>query len=192
MLAVSTESLAALAATLAATEHARWLLTAALAPFGLGLVFYAFVLARFDLRQLVVGRGDQWITGGGLAISTLAAAKVTTTAEMLTILGDGQGLLQGLTLVLWVLTMLWLPVLVLTEVTHPRLGYNIRRWSTVFPVGMYAACSFAAGTATHASALASFAHAWVWMALAVWAVISAAALHRGWRILEDEQTTARK
>jgi tellurite resistance protein TehA-like permease len=55
MLTVSTESLAVLAATLAAVEHARWLLVAALAPFGLGLVFYVFVISRFDPRQLGVG-----------------------------------------------------------------------------------------------------------------------------------------
>lgn len=77
VLTVSTESLAVLAATLAAPEHARWLLFAALGPFALGLVFYVFVIARFDLRQLGVGRGDHWITGGALAISTLAAARIT-------------------------------------------------------------------------------------------------------------------
>jgi hypothetical protein len=35
-----------------------------------------FVISRFDLRQLVVGHGDHWITGGALAISTLAAGKI--------------------------------------------------------------------------------------------------------------------
>jgi hypothetical protein len=44
LLAVSFESLAVLAATLAAPEHARWLLIAALVPFGLGLGAYVFVI----------------------------------------------------------------------------------------------------------------------------------------------------
>ena len=58
-----------------------------LAPFLLGLGFYAFVIARFDLRQLVVGRGDHWVTGGALAISTLAAGRITVAAKGLGVLG---------------------------------------------------------------------------------------------------------
>jgi hypothetical protein len=44
MVAVSTESLAALAATLAGHEGAAWLVYAALAPFLLGLGLYVFVI----------------------------------------------------------------------------------------------------------------------------------------------------
>jgi hypothetical protein len=58
LLAVSAESLAVLAATLATPEHARWLVIAALVPFGLGLGLYVFVISRFDFHQLAVGRGD--------------------------------------------------------------------------------------------------------------------------------------
>jgi hypothetical protein len=56
LLAVSTESLAELGATLAAGEHARWLLAASLGPFALGLCLYALVIARFDLRERVAGK----------------------------------------------------------------------------------------------------------------------------------------
>ena len=94
VLTVSTESLAVLAATLAVPEHAHWLLDAALAPFALGLGFYVFVISRFDLRQLVVGRGDHWITGGALAISTLAAGRITAGAKALATLGGGGGSLK--------------------------------------------------------------------------------------------------
>ena len=81
VLTVSTESLAVLAATLAAREDAPWLLYASAAPFLLGLAFYAFAIRRFDVRQLAVGRGDHWITGGALAISTLAAGRITLAAR---------------------------------------------------------------------------------------------------------------
>ena len=76
MLIVATESLAVLAATLSVMERTEWLLVIALVPFVLGLGFYVFVIARFDLGQLTVGYGDHWITGGALAISTLAAGKL--------------------------------------------------------------------------------------------------------------------
>jgi tellurite resistance protein TehA-like permease len=183
LLTVSTESLAVLAATLAVPEHAHWLLGAAIAPFALGLAFYGFVIARFDLRQLAIGRGDHWITGGALAISTLAAGKITLGARTLAMLGNGTGTLQSVSLGLWVLTMLWLPVLLLAEALHPRPDYDVRRWSTVFPVGMYAACSFAVGQAVHASAITSFARAWVWVALVVWVVVFAAMLRGGVHVL---------
>jgi tellurite resistance protein TehA-like permease len=179
VLTVSTESLAVLAASLAVPEHARWLLVASLVPFALGLCFYAFVISRFDFRQLGLGRGDHWITGGALAISTLAAGKLIAGAKSLAILGNGGGALEVVTVALWILTMLWLPLLLLAEVLRPRLSYDVRRWSTVFPFGMYAACSFVVGLAAHIQAITSFAQGWVWVALAVWAVVFVAMIARG-------------
>jgi hypothetical protein len=64
MLAVSTESLSVLLAEIAPAEHVRWLLVVALGPLLAGLVFYTAAIVRFDVRQLVTGRGDHWITGG--------------------------------------------------------------------------------------------------------------------------------
>lgn len=181
VLTVSTESLAVLAATIAVPEHAQWLLVAALAPFALGLCFYVFVISRFDLRQLAVGHGDHWITGGALAISTLAAGKLTAGAKTLGILGHGGGALKYLALVLWVATIVWLPILLAAEAAHPRLRYDVRRWSTVFPFGMYAVCSFVVGTAAGVGWITSFARVWVWVALAVWAVVFAAMLRSAGR-----------
>ena len=178
LLVVATESLAELAATLASAEHARWLLAASLVPFALGLCFYVFVIARFDTRQIGRGRGDQWITGGALAISTLAAGRIAGGARALSTLDSGGGVLKALTVGLWIATMLWLPVLLAAEVLRPRLRYDVRRWSTVFPFGMYAACSFVVGTVAAADICTRFAQVWVWVALAVWAAVFAAMLRR--------------
>jgi tellurite resistance protein TehA-like permease len=190
VLTVSTESLAVLAAVLATGERAPWLLKAALVPFLLGLGFYVFVIARFDFRQLLVGRGDHWITGGALAISTLAAGRITLGANGLDALGDVHGALKGVSLALWVLTMAWLPVLIVVEVVRPRLGYDVRRWSTVFPVGMYDACSFAVGAAAGAPGIVDFARVWVWAGLAVWLVVFVAMIGRGLRLARGQQRPA--
>jgi hypothetical protein len=72
MLAVSTESLAELAGAIGGQEREGWLLEASLVAFLLGVLLYALVIARFDRRQLTTARGDQWVTGGALAISALA------------------------------------------------------------------------------------------------------------------------
>jgi tellurite resistance protein TehA-like permease len=86
--------------------------------------------------------------------------------------------LHAVALGLWALAMAWLPVLVAGEALAPRRGFDARRWSTVFPVGMYAAMS-------HAVGVSAFARAWTWVAVAVWALVALAsadrARTRGWR-----------
>lgn len=178
VLSVSTDSLAVLSATLAAAEHADWLNYAALVLAVLGLASYAFVIQSFDLRQLIVGRGDHWITGGALAISTLAVGRITLSANILHQMTGLAGTLKTISIVLWVLTMAWLPALLVTEALRPRLGYDARRWSTVFPVGMYAGCSFAVGAVSRTRPIVDFARVWVWVAVAVWLIVFGAMLRR--------------
>ena len=172
MLTVGTESLALLAATLALEEHAGWLLAASLAPFALGLAFYGFVASRFDLGQLAAGRGDHWVTGGALAISTVTAGRITLAADSLDPFRGWFATLTAVSVVLWALTLLWLPILLVAEARWRRTSYDVRRWSTVFPVGMYAACSFVVGTVASAPAITDFARVCVWVAVAVWAVVA--------------------
>jgi hypothetical protein len=143
LVSVATQAIAVLCATLAARGPAVALL-------GAGLVLYVFALASFDLGEIRRGRGDQWIAGGALAIGALAAAAST---------------LRPVGLVLWALAMAWLPVLLAGEAVAPRRGFDARRWSTVFPVGMYAAMS-------HALGISPFARAWTWVAVGVWAVVA--------------------
>lgn len=187
MLTVSTESLAVLCATLAQDGHIRWLLDVALAPLLLGLVLYAYIMARFDRRQLVLGRGDQWLTGGALAISALAAGHLTLAANSLHALGGLHAELRTLALTTWIFAVAWLPVLLSTELLRPRLGYDLRRWSTVFPVGMYAACSHVIGATAAAPAITDFARSWTWVAAAAWLIVTAATLRRGLQLVGDRR-----
>ncbi len=186
LLTVSTESLAVLSAALAPHERARWLLDLGLALLLLGLGFYAFVISRFDIHQLTVGRGDHWITGGALAISTLAAGRITLAAKSLHTLSGITETLKVVSLALWALTIAWLPVLLAAEMLRPRLRYDVRRWSTVFPVGMYAACSFIVGSAGRTPAITDFARVWVWAGVAVWLVAFLAMLRRGRQLARGE------
>lgn len=156
LLVVATESIAVLAAHLSHAELA-------LVPFGLGLALYLVVLARFDLRQLVVGRGDHWIAGGALAIAALACARCAQATPGL----------HTVALAVWAAAAAWLPVLVVSELRRGRRPFDERWWSTVFPLGMYAACSFAVGRIAGVNVLTRFADAWVWVAVAVWAFVAA-------------------
>ena len=77
-------------------------------------------------------------------------------------------------------------MLLAAEVLRPRLRYDVRRWSTVFPVGMYAACSFVVGAAARAPGIADFARIWVWVGVAVWLSVFLAMLARGWQLVRWE------
>jgi tellurite resistance protein TehA-like permease len=165
LLAVATESVAVLCARVALAEGAHWLAVAALAFCTAGLALYALVLVRFDLHELAVGRGDHWIAGGALAISALASARC---AQALGGIG-----LRDLALAVWAAAAAWLPVLVVAELVHRRRTFDERRWSTVFPLGMYAACSFAAGDVARVTPIVGFARVWVWVALASWVAVAA-------------------
>ncbi|HEY6962711.1 MAG TPA: hypothetical protein VI408_12545 [Gaiellaceae bacterium] len=171
LVVVATEALAVLAAFVAADDHAAWLAAAALAPFALGLAAYLHVVARFDLHELVDGRGDQWVAGGALAIATLACAKLAA-------VGEATAVLKPAALVLWSSASAWLPFLVAGELRRPFRGYDVRRWATVFPVGMYAVCSFLVASVDHVAAIGSLARAWTWLAVAVWGATLTAAVAR--------------
>jgi tellurite resistance protein TehA-like permease len=124
-----------------------------------------------------VGQGDHWVSGGALAISTLAAGRIAIGAPLLQRLWPSA--LQDVSDVLWACSMAWLPALIVAELIRPRLHYDVRRWATVFPLGMYAACSFDAGRAASVGGLIDFAKVWVWIAFAGWCVVFAAMAWRG-------------
>ena len=148
VLTAATESLAVLGANLAVSYHAGWLVSVAAAALVLGLAFYVFVAARFDLHQLIIGHGDHWIAGGALAIccSSLPAASPKSAAA-LGQLPSLQQILSISTLALWCLAMVWLFPLIICETLKPPLRYDTRRWATVFPLGIYAAASIETGQA---------------------------------------------
>lgn len=164
LVVVALQSLAGLAARL----YVPWLGWFGLVVFLCGIAAYVIVLRRFDFAQLRSGMGDQWIAGGALAISTLTCAEVWQAFTRLRLQGGLDDVLRTGSLVLWVLTMLWLPALIGAEVMSIRRRYDVRRWATVFPLGMYSVMSFNVGTAVRTAWLVHFARAWSWVALGAW------------------------
>ena len=165
---VATESIAVLAATLAHVAGDRWLGAFGFLFLLVGLGLYARALVFFRPRELLHGRGDQWIAGGALAISTLACARLDPELAQLRVVSY----------VLWAAAMLWLPALAAGELLNPRLVGAPDRWSTVFPLGMYAAMSFAVGSLAGADWLRAFARGWGFGAAAVWALVLVDAVGR--------------
>jgi tellurite resistance protein TehA-like permease len=170
LICVATEGLALLAATQAAVTGSRPAAGAGFGAFLLGLILYAVVLARFDWRQLIVGAGDQWVVAGALAISSLAGAELVLAGDRLGLLGGVRQPLRLLDLALWAVAVAGYAVLVGCELRWPRWRYDVRRWATVFPMGMTAAASFAVAQAERLPALAVLGRILLWPALGAWAL----------------------
>ncbi|UGT43380.1 tellurite resistance/C4-dicarboxylate transporter family protein [Nocardia yamanashiensis] len=165
LVCVATQGLAVLAASLAGAGGPVWLCRAALAWLCLGVLLYLIALTHFDFRQIWQGAGDQWVCTGALAISALAAAKILAVHWLS---GAGHTVLLG---ALWVLLGLnWVLYLVLgiAEIARPRREYDIRRWATVFPLGMTAVATLTAGTVTGVSVSGAVGRLLLAIAVAAW------------------------
>ncbi|WP_308407774.1 tellurite resistance/C4-dicarboxylate transporter family protein [Streptomyces sp. RKAG337] len=174
LVCVATEGLAVLAGSLALAQRQAWLMWAALGCFVLGLLLYAAVLPRFDAGQLRTGSGDQWVAGGALAISALAGSRLVTASAAngpLHWAPSAHGTLRVLTIVLLVLDLCWFAVLLVCEVRWPRPRYDVRRWSTVFPIGMTAVACLAVATAADVPVAETAGRVLLWPSLVLWVVV---------------------
>ncbi|WP_371552827.1 tellurite resistance/C4-dicarboxylate transporter family protein [Streptomyces sp. NBC_00554] len=178
LVCVATESLAVLAATLAAAVGTDWLAHAALVLFWLGIVLYGVAFAHFDIREVATGAGDHWIAGGALAISALAGAELVAAHNINAYLwnDDDNGVLRAATVALLVLDLAWYCVLGAAELVRPRLRYDVRRWATVFPLGMTAVSILSVSTALDVDWLKGPGEVLLWIAVAAWLAVAAGAL----------------
>jgi tellurite resistance protein TehA-like permease len=169
LLTVALESLAVVAALLSEDVVVTVL---ALCACAAGIAAYLPVLVHFDHRELLTGAGDQWVAGGALAISALALAEAALAARRSASLHGLVPTLHAIAQVMWALSILWLLVLLVTEIARPRLRYDPRRWATVFPTGMYAASGFVVSRLGAPHAVRAFADVWTWVSLAVWFLVA--------------------
>ncbi|MEU6819271.1 tellurite resistance/C4-dicarboxylate transporter family protein [Streptomyces atriruber] len=178
LVCVATQAIAVLSGTLAAVLPARPLCVVALVFFCLGLALYAAALARFDVANLRTGAGDQWVAGGSLAISALAGAKLVA-APLYG--GASHDALRTVTLIVLALDLAWYLVLLLAEVRWPRPRYDVRRWATVFPMGMTAVAALSVSTAARIPWLEGLGRVLLWIAVAAWLCVCAGAVRAALR-----------
>ncbi|MGW6565789.1 tellurite resistance/C4-dicarboxylate transporter family protein [Streptomyces sp. NPDC054975] len=167
LICVATQGLVVLGATLAVSAG-DWLAPTALVFFVLGLLLYPVALFRFDFRQITEGAGDQWVAGGALAISALAGSKLLATGVW-----AGTGVhtaLRTVTLILLAADLAWYLTLLGAELLRRRPGYDVRRWASVFPMGMTAVACLSTSAATVIGWLDGLGQALLWIAAAAWLV----------------------
>nr|WP_275410307.1 tellurite resistance/C4-dicarboxylate transporter family protein [Streptomyces sp. SID14478] len=176
LVCVATQGLVVLGATLSAALRVHWLGYAAVVVFWFGLVLYVVAFTRFDPRQVCAGAGDHWVAGGALAISALAAAKLVLAGRAGDLWNsDVTGVLRDMCGVLLALDVAWYVVLAVAEVLEPRFTYDVRRWSTVFPMGMTAVAALSVATAVETSWLKGPGQVLLWIAFAAWVLVAVGA-----------------
>ena len=166
---VATESLAVLAAALDRHGDAP-LRGAAIGFWALGLALYPLIAGRIVHRSVREYRFEPalWIVMGALAITTLAAAELLLDGH---VLGDDVGLAT------WAAASAAIPFLVAAELRVRRWRYEVARWSSVFPLGMYGVASRVLGGADGLAGLRTIGTVFFGIALAAW-VLTAAGLAR--------------
>jgi tellurite resistance protein TehA-like permease len=99
---------------------------------------------------------DGWILMGGLAIATLAAARLHTATSVAT----------------WVLATAWIPALLYVTVRGRPPLVQFGWWAVVFPLGMYSSATYAVAVDTGWNALTMVSVAFFWIALTAWIVVA--------------------
>ncbi|WP_411041633.1 hypothetical protein [Streptomyces collinus] len=93
---------------------------------------------------------------------------------------DDEGVLRDMTGALLVLCLAWYVVLLVAEVVRPGPDHDVRRWATVFPLGMTAAAVLSGATALDAPWLRGPGRVLMWVAVAAWLAVSVGAVLDAW------------
>lgn len=128
--------------------------------------------------------GDTWRDESSSPV-TLAAARVTAAAGT-------PFALEAVTVTVLAVALGWYAVLVGYEIVRPRLSYDGRRWSTVFPLGMTATSAMTAGRVCGVPWLGTLGKLLLWPAVIAWLVVGFGALwqaRRQWPIRSDGLST---
>ncbi|MER5400000.1 tellurite resistance/C4-dicarboxylate transporter family protein [Streptomyces sp. NPDC002599] len=175
LVCVATQGLSVLGSAIAAEVGSDWLAHAAMTLFWVGIALYVLSFASFDPREVRKGAGDHWIAAGALGISALAGAGLVVAHDVNPYLwnNDDQGVLRFTTGALLVLDLACYFLLAVTEVLWPRPRYDVRRWSSVFPMGMSAVAALTVSAALDVFWLKGTGQVLLWIAVAAWLLAAA-------------------
>lgn len=121
-----------------------WLWGGMLYIWMMSLIFYRYTFFRLSADDL---SPPYWINMGAMAISTLAGSLLIINASSAPYLISLLPFLKGFTIFYWATGTWWIPMLLVLGVwRHVYMRFPLRYdplyWGAVFPLGMYAACTY--------------------------------------------------
>ncbi|MER1968645.1 tellurite resistance/C4-dicarboxylate transporter family protein [Castellaniella sp. GW247-6E4] len=149
-----------------------WLWGGMLYIWMMSLIFYRYTFFRLLPGDLAP---PYWINMGAMAISTLAGSLLILNAGDAPFLVSLMPFLKGFTVFYWATGTWWIPMLLLLGVWRYGMQrfpfeYDPLYWGAVFPLGMYAACTFEMSRALDLDFLAGLPQFFLAVAILAWAI----------------------
>jgi tellurite resistance protein TehA-like permease len=143
------------------------------------LIFYRFTF--LDITREVL-TPPYWINMGAVAITTLAGARLILTDDAFPFVREISPFIKGFTLFFWSAGTWWIPLLFILgfwrhAVKKFPIRYDPQYWGMVFPLGMYAACTFQFSKAISFEPLMVIPRIFVYLAIAAWVITLGAMLY---------------
>lgn len=168
-----------------------WMVGGMLYTWVIALIFYRYTFFRIQPADMLP---TYWINMGAVAISTLAGTTLIATAHDSALLASIMPFVKGFTLLYWATATWWIPLLVALGVWRHLIGrvalaYDPLYWGLVFPLGMYAVCTFRLWQLFGFASLYGLAVGAGAIALAAWALTAyGLARHLGRALSHPEAT----
>ena len=162
-----------------------WLGAGMLYIWIISLIFYRYTFFAMSASDLAP---PYWINMGAVAISTLAGATLVGAAPSSPVLTELLPFLKGLTLLFWATATWWIPMLIILGIwrhVYRRfpLTYDPLYWGAVFPLGMYAVCTFRLAHAIDTPFLLAISRVFIYVAIAAWSAAMVGLLKMGSEVI---------